>query len=80
MEKEPSVNSSLLLDLSDEVKDIPPPYLESLWSYGCNLTQDNNVSCMAWNRMNPVSDQSYIYLKYLHALSLSDGLLKIQHY
>lgn len=55
-EKEPSVSSSLLLELGEAVKEIPPPFLEPLWSYGCYLTKGNSVSCMAWNKLNPVSD------------------------
>nr|XP_020661750.1 WD repeat-containing protein 78 [Pogona vitticeps] len=48
-----SVRSSLLLELGEGQKDIPPPFMEALWSYGCDLTRGNNVSCMAWNRLNP---------------------------
>jgi WD40 repeat protein len=29
------------------------PGLYHLWSYECPLTQNRNVSCMAWNRQNP---------------------------
>ena len=31
------------------------PNLHKLWSYSCNLTKGRNVSCMAWNKLNPVS-------------------------
>ena len=31
------------------------PTLGKLWSYSCNLTKGRNVSCMAWNKLNPVS-------------------------
>ncbi|XP_062974147.1 dynein axonemal intermediate chain 4 [Elgaria multicarinata webbii] len=48
-----SVRSSLLLELGEGQKEITPPYLEALWSYGCDLTRGNNVSCMAWNKRNP---------------------------
>uniref|UniRef100_A0A8C5T0V9 Dynein axonemal intermediate chain 4 n=1 Tax=Laticauda laticaudata TaxID=8630 RepID=A0A8C5T0V9_LATLA len=34
-----SMKSSLLLEFA-------------LWSYGCSLTKGNNVSCMAWNKLN----------------------------
>nr|XP_056700737.1 dynein axonemal intermediate chain 4 [Euleptes europaea] len=52
-EVEPVVSSSLLLELGETVKEIPPPFLEPLWSYGCYLTKGNNVTCMAWNKLNP---------------------------
>lgn len=55
-EKEPSVSSTLLLELSGAAKEIPPPCLDALWSYGCDLTKGNNVSCMAWNKRNPVRE------------------------
>jgi len=29
------------------------PNLHKLWSYSCNLTKGRNVSCMAWNKLNP---------------------------
>lgn len=50
-----SVRSSLLLELGEGQKDMPPPFMEALWSFGCDLTRGNNVSCMAWNKLNPVS-------------------------
>ena len=31
------------------------PNLERLWTYNCQLTKGRNVSCMAWNTLNPVS-------------------------
>ena len=31
------------------------PNLHKLWSYSCNLTKGRNVSCLAWNKLNPVS-------------------------
>ncbi|XP_077189526.1 dynein axonemal intermediate chain 4 [Paroedura picta] len=52
-EKEPSVSSTLLLELAEATKEIPPPFLEPLWSYGCYLSKGNCVSCMAWNKINP---------------------------
>ncbi|XP_063156214.1 dynein axonemal intermediate chain 4 [Candoia aspera] len=52
-EEEPSVKSSLLLDFGEGQEEMPPPFMEALWSYGCNLTKGNNVSCMAWNKLNP---------------------------
>lgn len=52
-EKEPSVSSTLLLELSGAAKETPPPCLDILWSYECDLTRGNNVSCMAWNKRNP---------------------------
>ncbi|XP_054836762.1 dynein axonemal intermediate chain 4 isoform X1 [Eublepharis macularius] len=52
-EREPSVSSSLLLELGEVAKEIPPPFLEPLWSYGCHPTKGNSVSCMAWNKLNP---------------------------
>lgn len=30
------------------------PNLDRLWAYSCLLTKGRNVSCMAWNRLNPV--------------------------
>ncbi|KAH0618526.1 hypothetical protein JD844_017818 [Phrynosoma platyrhinos] len=41
-EEELSVRSSLLLELGEVRKDIPPPFMEALWSYGCDLTRGNN--------------------------------------
>ena len=32
------------------------PILDRLWAYQCPLTKGRNVSCMAWNRTNPVGD------------------------
>ncbi|KAM7433227.1 WD repeat-containing protein 78 [Porites harrisoni] len=29
------------------------PNLHKLWSYSCNLTKGRNVSCLAWNKLNP---------------------------
>ncbi|XP_070602220.1 dynein axonemal intermediate chain 4 isoform X2 [Erythrolamprus reginae] len=52
-EDQPSMKSSLLLELGDRKEEIPPPFMEPLWSYGCSLTKGNNVSCMAWNKFNP---------------------------
>lgn len=51
-----SVKSSLLLEFGERQEELPPPFMEALWSYGCNLTKGNNVSCMAWNKLNPVRD------------------------
>ncbi|KAF7253981.1 WD repeat-containing protein 78 [Varanus komodoensis] len=48
-----SVRSSLLLEFGEGQKDIPPPYMEALWPYGCDLTKGNSVTCMAWNKLNP---------------------------
>ena len=31
------------------------PNLDRLWSYVCPLTKGRNVSCLAWNKSNPVS-------------------------
>ena len=31
------------------------PNLERLWSYQCPLTKGRNVSCIAWNTVNPVN-------------------------
>ena len=31
------------------------PNLDRLWAYHCALTKDRNISCLAWNRVNPVS-------------------------
>lgn len=53
-------------DIDDEKKeDIPTsssislaqlgPNLNKLWSYTCALTKGRNVSCLAWNKRNPVS-------------------------
>ncbi|XP_039185032.1 dynein intermediate chain 4, axonemal isoform X2 [Crotalus tigris] len=51
--QQPSVKSSLLLEFGERQEELPPPFMEALWSYGCNLTKGNNVSCMAWNKLNP---------------------------
>ena len=31
------------------------PRLEKLWSYSCGATKARNVSCVTWNKRNPVS-------------------------
>lgn len=31
------------------------PNLDRLWAYHCTLTKDRNISCVTWNRVNPVS-------------------------
>ena len=36
------------------------PNLHKLWNYSCNLTKGRNVSCMAWNKLNPVSRKTEI--------------------
>ena len=33
------------------------PSVDRLWTYQCPLTKGRNVSCMAWNKDNPVSIQ-----------------------
>nr|XP_060629680.1 dynein axonemal intermediate chain 4 [Anolis sagrei ordinatus] len=48
-----SVRSSLLLELGEGRKEILPPFMEALWTYGCDFTRGNNVSCMTWNKLNP---------------------------
>uniref|UniRef100_A0A670IU46 Dynein axonemal intermediate chain 4 n=1 Tax=Podarcis muralis TaxID=64176 RepID=A0A670IU46_PODMU len=48
-----SVRSSLLLDFSSGREEILPPYIECLWTYACDLMRGNNVSCLAWNKVNP---------------------------
>ncbi|XP_032074016.1 WD repeat-containing protein 78 isoform X1 [Thamnophis elegans] len=52
-EERPSIKSSLLLEFGERQEELPPPFMEALWSYGCSLTKGNNVSCMAWNKFNP---------------------------
>ena len=34
------------------------PNLDRLWAYHCNLTKDHNISCVSWNRVNPVRNRS----------------------
>ena len=29
------------------------PNLDRLWAYVCPMTKGRNVSCIAWNKMNP---------------------------
>ncbi|XP_061431660.1 LOW QUALITY PROTEIN: dynein axonemal intermediate chain 4 [Lethenteron reissneri] len=29
------------------------PFLQRLWAFSCGLTKGRNVSCLAWNRLNP---------------------------
>ncbi|XP_033007746.1 WD repeat-containing protein 78 [Lacerta agilis] len=48
-----SVRSSLLLEFSSGREEILPPYIEGLWTYACDLMRGNNVSCLAWNKVNP---------------------------
>ena len=36
------------------VEDIGPNF-DRLWSYTCKATQTRNVSCLSWNKSNPVS-------------------------
>ncbi|XP_058034930.1 dynein axonemal intermediate chain 4 isoform X2 [Ahaetulla prasina] len=52
-EEQTSMKSSLLLEFGERQEELPPPFMEALWSYGCSLTKGNNVSCMAWNKFNP---------------------------
>uniref|UniRef100_A0A670YHM4 Dynein axonemal intermediate chain 4 n=1 Tax=Pseudonaja textilis TaxID=8673 RepID=A0A670YHM4_PSETE len=51
--EETSMKSSLLLEFGERQEELPPPSMEALWSYGCSLTKGKNVSCMAWNKLNP---------------------------
>ena len=34
------------------------PNLDRLWAYHCALTKDHNISCVSWNRVNPVRARS----------------------
>lgn len=36
-----------------------PANLERLWSFTCDLTKGLNVSSLAWNKLNPVSYQTF---------------------
>lgn len=36
------------------VSDMGPNF-DRLWSYSCKLTNGRNISCMSWNKLNPVS-------------------------
>ena len=36
------------------------PSLDRLWSYTCPLTKGHNICCIAWNKVNPVSQKSNI--------------------
>jgi len=40
-------------DHSSEIMEALGPTLERLWSYNCPLTMGKNVSCFAWNKVNP---------------------------
>ncbi|NXH10487.1 WDR78 protein, partial [Bucco capensis] len=50
---EASVNPAAVSHLSETPEEIAPPGLELLWSYRCDLTSGQNVSSMAWNKVNP---------------------------
>jgi hypothetical protein len=53
----PSSNAkSTISVIEDEtiVKDTHPVILNQLWTYSCALTAGRNVSCLAWNTVNPV--------------------------
>ncbi|XP_060132812.1 dynein axonemal intermediate chain 4 isoform X3 [Zootoca vivipara] len=54
-----SVRSSLLLEFSSGREEILPPYIEGLWTYACDLMRGNNVSCLAWNKLNPWPERVY---------------------
>lgn len=47
------------------------PNLHKLWSYSCNLTKGRNVSCLAWNKLNPVS--SHLLKREMKDLSHSEN-------
>ena len=46
------------------------PNLHKLWSYSCNLTKGRNVSCLAWNKLNPV--RNLLLKRAMRDLSLSE--------
>ncbi|XP_029142883.1 WD repeat-containing protein 78 [Protobothrops mucrosquamatus] len=69
--QQPSVKSSLLLEFGERPEELPPPFMEALWSYGCNLTKGNNVSCMAWNKLNPWPERIYNCIHGVTALDFS---------
>ena len=47
------------------VSDGMGPNFDRLWAYTCKMTQGRNVSCLSWNRVNPVSvDNFYILLEF----------------
>ena len=37
------------------------PSVDRLWTYQCPITKGRNVSCMTWNRSNPVSHREREY-------------------
>ena len=37
------------------------PAVDRLWTYQCPITKGRNVSCMTWNRSNPVSHREREY-------------------
>ncbi|XP_044530697.1 dynein axonemal intermediate chain 4 [Gracilinanus agilis] len=40
-------------EVIEATEEAAPPNLEKLWSFSCELTKGQNVSSMAWNKMNP---------------------------
>lgn len=45
---------SILVLETKPVQQYDGPTLEKLWTYSSPLTKDRNVSCIAWNKKNPV--------------------------
>ncbi len=39
---------------TEKSKSSLSPFLEQLWVFKCELTKGRNVSCMTWNKKNPV--------------------------
>uniref|UniRef100_F7CJP1 Dynein axonemal intermediate chain 4 n=1 Tax=Monodelphis domestica TaxID=13616 RepID=F7CJP1_MONDO len=40
-------------EIIEAVEEHVPPNLEKLWAFSCELTKGQNVSSLAWNKMNP---------------------------
>ncbi|KAK0151733.1 WD repeat-containing protein 78 [Merluccius polli] len=49
----------------------PPPVLELLWAFSCELTTGHEVSCMAWNKKN----QDLLAVGYGHSKDHTAGLV-----
>lgn len=39
-----------------EAESSRTPALECLWVFSCELSRGQSVTCMAWNRKNPVTE------------------------
>ncbi|GAA6065121.1 dynein axonemal intermediate chain 4 [Tachysurus ichikawai] len=74
---DPDYEPNLVEEDEVEVKeeDSLSPALELLWAFSCELTNDHSVSCMAWNKKNPVIHHTLFQLSFPHLIDITAVIL-----